>query len=126
MPHDECSSRGTVGVGGEKFQRERMVLLRRYFKQRRPNLLKVAQCEATVLVAAMKRAGIAVDTEDGSRHLPFILPDDQPPGMLSLGAFGGYDPRAVDIRNLCRSMSRSLFRRRLKRNRIREAPTIGR
>src|ERR1700677_693925 len=126
MPHDECSSRGTVGVGGEKFQRERMVLLRRYFKHRRPNLLKVAQNEAAVLVAAMQGAGIAVDTQNGSRHLARILPDDQPPGVLSLGALGGYDPRTVDLRNLCRSTYDGLFRRRLKRNRIREASTIGR
>src|ERR1700733_6517793 len=102
-----------------------MVLLRRYFKHRRPHLLKVAQNEAAVLVAAMKGAGIAVDTQDGSRHLPCLLPDDQPPRVLSLGALGGYDPRAADIRNLCRSMDRSPFRRQLKRDRIREAPTIG-
>jgi hypothetical protein len=88
--------------------------------------LKVAQNEAAGLVAAMQGAGIAVDTQDGSRHLARILPDDQPPGMLSLRALGGYDPRAVDIRNLCRSMDRGPFRRQPKRNRIREASTIGR
>src|ERR1700733_15091413 len=48
------------------------------------------------------------------------------PGVLSLGALSGNDPRAADIRNLCRSMDRSPFRRQLKRDRIREAPTIGR
>src|SRR5580704_1525519 len=100
-----------------------MVLLRRYFKHCRPNLLKVAENEAAVLVVTMQGAGIAVDTQDGSRHFPCMLTDDQPPGMLSLGALGGYDPRAVDIRDLCRSLYRSLLRRRLKRNRIREAST---
>jgi hypothetical protein len=74
----------------------------------------------------MQGAGIAVDTQDGSRYLARILPDDQPPGMFSLRALGRYDPRAVDIRNFYGSMERGPFRRQLKRNRIRETSTIGR
>ncbi len=62
----------------------------------------MADQELAVCIASAQGAGVAIDAEDGRRHRIAILPDDEAPGTLALGACGRDSPLAADRGNLLR------------------------